>query len=486
MQHGTVKLGTTLCAAALFIIFVLQLRQVDSNDLGWQIKTGELIIENQQLPTRDVFTYTIEGSAVPSIGWLGQMIIAGVYRGTGFYGLRLFAVSVIAAAFVLAGAAAVQSARRQGYSLSNLSLLCALGLGLLTCATNTSIRLQIFAFLGFAAVMYLAQCDWSLGRKLICALPVLLIWQNCHPSVAVVVVVLFPGVVIGWWGYRRKRRQRPPLDLTLLVLLAGLVQFATPEGIDILQISAMNVRVSRDWLQISEWLPAYAPQVRHALVYFWVALVLSIILLLSAGRARRWEDIAQFVILSVLVVCGARFTIFFSAGMIPLWSRWIEQVRPAGLFDPVLGRSRRVFPWLYFGCIVAICGPWLIDKCGRRPILHDDLAEAAVIALKQKLPAGRIYNYREYAGLLILEGYPRWKVAIDGRLYLYDREAWHEYHEAALGQLRLDELVRRHRPDAFVLRPDYHAALVDKLKESAAWQQFYSSACCVVFVRSES
>jgi hypothetical protein len=104
--------------------------------------------------------------------------------------------------------------------------------------------------------------------------------------------------------------------------------------------------------------------------------------------------------------------------------------------------------------------------------------------LRAWLPAGRVYNYREWGGPLILEGTPDWQIAIDGRLYLFpDEEEWREYNDAALGRVPLDELVRRHQPDAFFLRPTFHAGLVERLRAAPDWRAVYQDDVSVIFIR---
>ncbi|NIP84804.1 MAG: hypothetical protein GTO03_04300, partial [Planctomycetales bacterium] len=57
-----------------------------------------------------------------------------------------------------------------------------------------------------------------------------------------------------------------------------------------------------------------------------------------------------------------------------------------------------------------------------------------IAAFKQAFPEGRIYNACAFGGAVIFHGHPGWKVAIDGRLYLYSKREWDLYHSAARGE----------------------------------------------------
>ncbi|NIP84805.1 MAG: hypothetical protein GTO03_04305, partial [Planctomycetales bacterium] len=77
----------------------------------------------------------------------------------------------------------------------------------------------------------------------------------------------------------RDRTRRPPWDLVAILGLIGLAQVATPMGWDIFALSRRNLTVSRDWLQVTEWLPPWSPTVLHAMLLFWLVLGMAVLLL---------------------------------------------------------------------------------------------------------------------------------------------------------------------------------------------------------------
>ena len=88
-----------------------------------------------------------------------------------------------------------------------------------------------------------------------------------------------------------------------------------------------------------------------------------------------------------------------------------------------------------------------------RPIVEPEIPLDGVRALRANLPASaRIYNDYVWAGPLILEGSPGWRVAVDGRLYFFpDPAEWRAINNARTGRTSIDELEQTHHPDAFFL-----------------------------------
>jgi hypothetical protein len=119
-----------------------------------------------------------------------------------------------------------------------------------------------------------------------------------------------------------------------------------------------------------------------------------------------------------------------------------------------------------------------------RPSIIDQktIPAQGIAILKSVLARGRIYNYPVWGGPLIFAGYPQWQVIVDGRLYLYEKAFWIDYFNSAQGKIPLQELVTRHRPDAFFLHPKFHQQLIEMLRQSQAWCKLYGDAQCSIFL----
>jgi hypothetical protein len=308
------------------------------------------------------------------------------------------------------------------------------------------------------------------------------VWQNMHPSVILAAVLLAAWAVCGWWRWLRDRRVEKPWLPTALALLAAVSTVATPMGAEVFAGSARNSEISRS-LEISEWMPLWHPAAREAgAKTVWLALAVSLILLIRARKQVRLEELATVVVLAAASTAFYRMSLFFAVAMVPVWSRWIHaawsDAPGAAASDRPVGRlaASAIMAAALSGALLV---PWLL---GLNP-LDRRLPLSAAGRLHELGVRGVIYNYREWGGPLIFTGYPDWKVTIDGRLYLFEPEEWDRYAKIAAGRVPLAQVEQQYRPDAFFLRPSYHEGLIDLLRASDGWEEVDGDAEAAVFVK---
>jgi hypothetical protein len=457
---------------------LIQMRGIQDVDLFWQLKYGQNMLETSSFYKIDSFSYTHFGQRIPCIYWLSQLFYAVLFRLGSWRALLIVHSLIFAVAFGLAG----QIGRNGG--AGPFSVSAAMALGLLTGLTNSEIRPTSFALCCFAILLVLVsgKLRWRVRVPLV--LLTVLVWQNTHPSVLVGAIAVAGLVTADWIDSLRHEGRRKPWGLTLLLAMIVLCQFATPMGIGILATSRDNLRVARYWLRETEWLPPWDPAVDlSALAFFWIALGITIVLVAFVRKRiplRQWLTLGS---MTSLALYATRFALFWGLAMIPLWADWIESIKAKGSFqwgdDPVPRRA--LMAVLAGGALLVLVGPATLQSS----IFDERLPLEGIRLLKVALPEGRIYNFRQWGGPLIFEGSPRWKVAIDGRLFVYtNRQEWHEYFGAATGRVSLDDLVRRHQPDAFFLHPAFQKPLVDALRGTRNWKSIYENANCVAFIRS--
>ena len=470
-----------LASVWLLAVLLLQFEPLNDVDIHWQVRVGQLMLEQGRLITEDPFTFTHATAPVPTVGWLAQLVFAALYDVGSWRAVQIVHVMLFAGAFYVAGRSAV----RNSSSVGLFSLALALFLGFVAGASNSMVRPQSFGIFCFAMLLYIVRSDWRLWPKVMALVPLLLIWQNTHPSVLIGVVAVGALAGAGWINHFRNRNPGAPglpWGLTLIVALAGVAQLATPMGWHIFEISAGNVHIARDVLGVTEWLPPWEEGIREAMLGAALACALTALLLIGLKFKVRLDDFALFAVMTALMLTAARFAVFWALAMVPIWARWIEQLKPGAAFawrgDRAAGGT--VSALLYgLGIPLALLLPTLLQG----PVADQFALGRGIAHLKEVVPRGRIYNFREWGGPLILAGHPDWQVAIDGRLYLYGEQDWRAYNQAAEGAVSVEDLVRQYRPDAFFLRPNFHAELAKLLRESAGWHEDYRDENCAVFVR---
>ncbi len=471
--------------ALLLCAVLLALRPIDDADIFWQVRIGQLITEHG-FDLAESISYTNVDAPMAWLGWLGQWSLAQVHGLAGWEGVQavhvLFYTSALAMVWFRISRCLV------GPLTGALTIL----LVFMPCMSNCSERPQTFSFFAFALLLFLIDSKITLAKYAAAVIPLLLIWQNVHPSVALAAAVLFLKSAGCWaderWGSATTRLAwRRPL---WTACLAGVAVFCTPTGLGILRVSARNAEMSR-WLGIGEWLPAYA--MLPATASFWFVLGLLLILW---GRTRArlpWADLLPLALLTLAAVYWTRMIVFWAIIVGPTLAHLLERagrdVFGVHFLPSINGKVRHLYRPL--GIVLAIglvaSSPWVRPHMKWLPESQRRLFDAhfpieGVAHLDRVLDAGRVYNYREWAGLLSLAGASRWRLAIDGRIYRYDRAEWQAYAEVAQGMEHSEDILAEHHPEALFLRPGYDRALIERLRANPVWESVYSDKNCHIWL----
>lgn len=511
------RIFSFLLAVTLILTALIQGRPIDDVDIFTQLRLGTNLIGHNLIGAdsssfREFLTYSHDGELVRNPGWLSQVVLSAVYHMGGWRLVRLFHAIVFSAAFGVALYLGIIRSRRNNKSISCFSYIMAFTLGSLVSISSSSVRPQGIAFLCFALVLLIRELEFSFIRKFFLILAIGFIWQNCHPSIILGVVVvgsiLVSNVLLEVFFYRfvnfdHKAVQNKIIRESCILVTLGCLQIATPLGLDLWQVSAANHYVSRELLGVSEWMSPWHESVFSAMKAFWGACVISLLLAGSiwfkASRLCKgndfkqrdsnsptytYEELMQFVpalVLFILTLYSARFCVFWALVMIPVWVDLIERAKPSYMFNWGCDLFVRTAP--YRASYVVVCVSIIVViSAVSLPVTNSQLPISCVNTLKGYVPSGRIYNYREWGGILSWYGSRSWKIAIDGRLYLYDLKTWIDYEEVAIGKKSVDEVVNQHSPSAFFLRKSYHQGFIQKLNDNADWIKICEDDLAVAYV----
>ena len=169
---------------ALGMIARLEFKPIHDTDIFWQVKLGQIMLDEGRIPVEDRFTYTHAGQPAPPIGWLAQGMFASLYNLGGWRVTRLAHHVALVGALL----AAATTCRRT--MTTPLSAAVAMAIGFLVMLSNVDLRPQSLALASFALLLAVARSHLSFGTKLAIAAPLLVGWQNMHPSVIVGAVAL--------------------------------------------------------------------------------------------------------------------------------------------------------------------------------------------------------------------------------------------------------------------------------------------------------
>ena len=465
-------------------IFV-QLRPIDDVDLFTQIRLGNLLLETGAFLRTEPFSYLHLGQMIQNPGWLAQFCFACAYSWGGWLLLKIVYGMLFASACLFSVLRAEGRIRRTGGAPRYFCLGAGLAIALLTAASNTSVRPQGIALLCFTVLLYLLEFC-SFRSKTILGIGVLgLVWQNAHSSLSLAIgavgVYFIPDCIA---VIRKQQSGSRLLFLLSAVFVLGVCQLLTPLGTAIFQLGAANVAVSKNLLHVTEWLPPWDIRVRDAMYGFWFSIGVSLLSLLVLRGRSGLRECCECICYSLIALFAARFALFYAIALIPVWSIWFERSLSAKWFA---WKPQRPFQ---FDTLTAIAFAFVavlacsIPLAASFPKVDPSIPLDGIAFLREHLPEGRVFNYREWGGPLELLGNPQWQVHIDGRLYLYTKEDWRSYALAADGKIPIEDLERDFKPDAFFLHDSFHRNLKALLFIRPEWKEVYHNPPCSIFLRT--
>lgn len=447
--------------AALVFIAVVSLlllieRPVWDVDIFWQLRLGELILARGGPVATEPFAARHLGEHLPSLAWGGQAFYAALREAGGWSLLRTFDALCWLGGFW----AAAWAARQRGAAA--LGLAMALALGLIAALPQASVRPQSLAALCFGLLIALSLRPMRaplrpMRAPLRLALAALLLvaWQNLHPSVAIAVVWLGAQAALRWAEVLRRRAGPLPWAESALVAMAALAMVLTPEGPGIFAVSAINAAASRA-IGVSEWLPLWSPVNRQVAVPILVVAGLAGWLVRRSGRFVVDEVVPALALLALTFV-GYRFVLFWAIAMVPVIARAV----PARA-EAVLPLWLKTVP-LALAVVLGVALPTRFDP---------SLPLGPIARLRQTGVQGTIYAHFPWGGPLIDAGWPRWRVAYDGRYYRYSKAEWQAYGAASRGEVSLAAIEAQWHPAAFLLDPAWNAPLIAALRaQPARWRE---------------
>jgi hypothetical protein len=165
----------TQAAAACLLAAACALHPISAPDLWWHLASGRWIVAHGEVPRHDVLSYTTSTHQWINLQWLTDVGLVRLWEWAGPGALVLAIVGcviVMAAALLLAGRAAGAGPAVAGGCAS---------LALLACAERMEVRPEVLSWTGLALTLLAVRRARSGDRRLLFAVPpLLLLWANAH------------------------------------------------------------------------------------------------------------------------------------------------------------------------------------------------------------------------------------------------------------------------------------------------------------------
>jgi hypothetical protein len=321
----------------------------------WHTRTGEILL-TEGFFNRDRFTFTFADEKWIPHQWLGEVIMARLYRVGRFDTLLVVTVGILAALYSWLGSKFIRT------GLHPIFVIVLILLALAAASTHFHVRPHLFTMVGMAVTMHTliefenGRIDW---KRIVWLIPLYLVWSNIHGGMlGGLTTVGLAG--FGWIIWRFCNFGSPidsvrsALRLVGIGLACGLTAFLNPYGADI----------PKTWLYINSGM-SRLPEIiaEHARLDVtdskaWPLLMLGgIYLILLAGVLPSRMKVVWLVPIFWLVQAilrvrhGALFAPVTVLVIIDLWphtryARWLALKRPDVYSPPTTAGTSTLLPVL--------------------------------------------------------------------------------------------------------------------------------------------
>ena len=367
-------------------------------------------IAHNGIPHDEVLTVYASGREWIDQQWLAQIGWYYLERATGLGGVAIVDVLVVAITVgsAMAGARLLGASARSTFLVSAVCLFMA--------PWSWQIRAQALALPLFVWTVWLAADHVRhRSRRLLLALPLLIVWANVHGSVILGATITAASFVVAALS-SRPRTIRSLAAATGLALAAVACVFATPYGLDIASYYHLLLVDPPFGDAIVEW-KRTTPNPLTAIFFVTAAASLVVVVI---GRARMtWFEIAVLLGLFVGAIDAVRGIVWFSLAVATLLPNALDAV--------FRGADEVKFPRMNVGVAVGalVATVVTVAAVATRPgsWFVRDWPEGVVTAVRSAGPAARVYPSDRHADWLLWR-LPelRGRVAYDVRFELLTRE----------------------------------------------------------------
>lgn len=461
-------IGAAPAFALVFAVFSAvflpaSLLRTADNDVFARLAVGSLVSSSAFIPGVDPFSFGPKGFWYDH-EWLSGVIFYLADRALGDAGLFLMAAgSALATIYFLLRA----SQNFWGRSTIGVILLAAAAFPSSFIWTNV-VRSQIFTFLGFSFLLFaLSECRTKNNLRPLMVFPILtLAWANCHAGFVLGLGAFGLGVL----GLFVSNHPRKNLAAGILAL-SLLAPLFNPYGADYLGFIASAVLKKRP--EIDEWARLNLLSPEHIGTCF-----LIFASAFSLWRKRRAMPPEAVIFLPLSLYFGikhARLIPFFnfSAAIlcVPLVSEVCQKFK-SDLRDLLFTAFSIVF--ILSSAFSAAVIANIAIRPGSFKLDYSEYPVAAVSWLKSRTEGGNLLLHFNDASYAIWAGYPKLKVAVDGR---YEELYTDENIVDAMDALSPDspnqaELLKK-------LNPDY--ALICERTMAGSWRKPFPTPWLVIY-----
>lgn len=467
------------------LIFLAAGRTALDTDLWWHLRAGEETLARGFPLMVDRFSFTAQGTPWINHSWLAQVILFGVFKGLGFFGLG----GVVALISTLC--IAVMYFQMSGSAIFRAFIAI---LGTVTASVVMSPRPQIFSLLLVAVTQFiLYQYKWKKVNHLGWLPVVFVLWSNLHggyPLGLVLIGITFAGEIINRWlnpagamGWGEIRK------LGWIGLICAAAVVVNPNGFNMWLIPFQTVEIKALQNLIEEWAsPNFHELIQQS--FLWLLFGLLVVFALNRKRVDA-VDLLSVIVLGYMGFLARRNIAPFAIIATPILSRYAwALLEEKGENLGFLKEREGVYyqPWqkavnLLLVAILAAAGIGKVYLVNHpvfiRQTLEQSMPVGAVEWVKNNRTAGNLLNEYNWGGFISwnLREHP---IFIDGRTDLYGDKIISEWLTLVTAGNGYEKLLADYQIGFTILSPGQ--PIVNRLLERG-WKAEYRDDISIVLIR---
>lgn len=504
--HGLTLAHLWAVVALAGVGLLLSLTRTVPNDLWWHVKIGELIATTGQIPTTNIFAWTVPADA-PFVyqSWLGELLYYLTYQ-LGGWNMTIFTRNMLG---LVAYALVVLDARlRTGsWQLASAAVI----LAALMAINNWTTRTQNWSWIPFAVQMVVLSSYASnrLSPRWLVLLPLqMAFWVNAHGGF--MLGILMMGAYVVGETLRRVLRQPYALSWQRLKPLyyAGAAMIVAtvvnPLGVGVFAYVLDLLTDAPSQSLVSEWQP---PDPESFPGFFFIVSVLLMLAAFAFGRRRP-------TITDVLLVCGfgwmafngVRYVMWYGMIAMPILVSVLVAPRAAAAVQGARAAPRRPRGNPVINAVLAVAmllplvvvQPWLkpllplpatyTDQFAPVPgaplLFSNTTPVAATDHLREQPCMGNLFNENGYGSYLIWELGTAAPVFVDPRFELYPLTIWEDYIDITRGGDPARALLDEYAIACVMLDTELQPRLTETMPTLAGWQRTFGNEQSEVWRRA--
>jgi hypothetical protein len=452
-------------------------------DLGRHITIGQYMMRNVEIPTRDIFSHTMNGSPLVPHEWLSQIAFGLTETLMGLNGPVFLSAVIIAVTFFIKYTEITQ--RGIFPIIAAFTVLWA--------AAASSIhwlaRPHIFTFL-FMAIWTRLLEDEAAARKQqsLFVFPLLmLIWANTHGAFIAGFVVWGAYFVEALLMYVLHRERREyVMRLAMIGAISFAVTFINPSGY---QLWVTSVGYIRNSYLVSHTVEYMAPNFQ--VFSMWPFLFMLAYYLFSLhGRARiqlreaflltGWMIMAVFSMRNIPLF--AIITLPFLAGLIQEQMQGFNWLKKQNMFIQQIESQLKGMLWpilLVMAVLFAYQKNIALDITREGNHFNSRVFPVeATDWLKTNPQQGNLFNSFIWGGYILYETWPEQRVFIDGQTDFYGEALTREYEKIITLSPGWETIFVKY--DVRWAMIETNSALANNLIEQQQWKILYRDETAVI------